>query len=94
MERLLLPTAAPGLGLRGMGQLLPAAAPDLGRGVTPLVATPDLGYECIVSNKTDFCMLILHPATLLNLLMNSSSLLVAYLLLNFDSLVSWSYYIG
>ena len=27
-----------------MGLLLPAAAPDLGRGVTPLVATPDLGH--------------------------------------------------
>ena len=27
----------------GMGYLLPAAAPDLGRGVTPLVATPGLG---------------------------------------------------
>ena len=27
----------------GVEYLLPAAAPDLGRGVTPLVATPDLG---------------------------------------------------
>ena len=26
-----------------MGYLLPAAAPDLGRGVTPPVAAPDLG---------------------------------------------------
>ena len=26
-----------------VGYLLPAAAPDLGRGVTPLVAAPDLG---------------------------------------------------
>ena len=27
----------------GMGYLLPATAPDLGRGVTPLIAAPDLG---------------------------------------------------
>ena len=52
--RLLLPAAALGLGLRGVGYLLPAAAPDLGRGVAPLsvparcslvlsVTAPDLG---------------------------------------------------
>ena len=40
---LLLPAAAPGLGLRDVGYLLPAPASDLGRGVTPLVASPDLG---------------------------------------------------
>ena len=28
----------------GIGCLLPAAAPDLGRGVTPLLAAPDLGH--------------------------------------------------
>ena len=38
--RLLLPAAALGLGLRGVGQLLPAAAPDLGRGLTPLGHRP------------------------------------------------------
>ena len=41
--QLLLPTTTLGLGLRGMGYLLPATTPDLGWGVTPLVATPDLG---------------------------------------------------
>ena len=34
--RLLLPAAALGLRLRGVVQLLPAAAPDLGRGIAPL----------------------------------------------------------
>ena len=34
------PPLASGL---GVGHLLPAAAPDFGRGVTPLVAAPDLG---------------------------------------------------
>ena len=43
VQRLLFPATALGLGLRGVGYLLPSAAPDLGRGVTPLVATPDLG---------------------------------------------------
>ena len=37
---LLLPAAALGLGLRGMGYLLPAAAPDLGRWVSPLGRPP------------------------------------------------------
>ena len=41
--RLLLPAAALGLWLRGVGYLLWPATPDLGHGVTPLVATPDLG---------------------------------------------------
>ena len=36
---LVLPAAAPGLGLKGVGYLVP----DLGRGVTPLIAAPDLG---------------------------------------------------
>ena len=40
---LLLLATAPGLGLRGMGYLLPAAAPDLGCGVTPFLTAPDLG---------------------------------------------------
>ena len=40
---LLLPSATLGLRLRGVRYLLPAAAPDLGRRVTPLVTTPDLG---------------------------------------------------
>ena len=66
----LLPAATPDLGLKGMGYLLSAAphrprtwgssswpflcrrslalsaaAPDLGHGVTPLVAAPDLGHQ-------------------------------------------------
>ena len=36
--------ANPGLRLKGVGYLLPAAAPDLRRGVTPLVMAPDLGH--------------------------------------------------
>ena len=44
VQRLLFPATALGLGLRGVGYLLPSAAPDLGRGVTPLVATPDLEH--------------------------------------------------
>ena len=37
------PRCRPWPGCGGMWYLLPAAAPDLGCGVTPLVATPDLG---------------------------------------------------
>ena len=40
---LVLPAAAPGLRLKGVGYLVLATVPDLGRGVTPLIAAPDLG---------------------------------------------------
>ena len=36
----------------GMGYLLPATAPDLGRGVSPLVAAPDLGRAVTLYNYT------------------------------------------
>ena len=39
---MLFPTTALGLGLRGMRYLLPAATPDLGRRVTPLITAPGL----------------------------------------------------
>ena len=44
--RLVLPATAPGLGLRGVGYLLPAAAPDLRHGVllSSLPLTSDAGY--------------------------------------------------
>ena len=46
LGRWVAPPAAPGLGRGGVGYLLLAAAPDLGRGVTSLVAAPtsDSGY--------------------------------------------------
>ena len=40
---LLLPAAAPGLGLKGVGYLLSAAPLDLGRGVAPL------GHSCAIT---------------------------------------------
>ena len=59
----------------------------MGNGIDSLIALPDFSLV-VCKNASDFCVLILYPATLLNSLINSSNFLILSLGFSMYSITS------